>query len=164
MKNLYIEIKWALLFTTVSILWMFLEKASGLHDQYIDYQMYLTKIFAIPAILMMYLALKEKKNRNYQGQMSYKQGFISGCILAVMIGVLSPLYLWISLTIISPHYFETAISHSVETGYFKSVAEAEGYFNFNNYLIEGSLMSVVMGVVTTAIIMIFLKKKTQKPL
>jgi hypothetical protein len=74
MKNLKTEIKWAIIFTVVGLLWMVLEKVSGLHDQYIDYHLYLTNLFAIPAIVMMVMALKEKKRKDYRGFMTYKQG------------------------------------------------------------------------------------------
>ena len=60
MKNIKIEVKWALIFSIVGLLWMVLEKISGLHGRYIDYHLYLTNLFAIPAITMMVLALKDK--------------------------------------------------------------------------------------------------------
>jgi len=35
------EIKWALWFTGMTLLWMVLEKLAGLHGRYIDYHLYL---------------------------------------------------------------------------------------------------------------------------
>lgn len=64
MKNLKIEIKWAIYFAVMSLVWMLLEKWSGLHGKYIDYHLYLTNLFAIPAILFMVLALKDKKRKH----------------------------------------------------------------------------------------------------
>ncbi|MFN8257850.1 MAG: hypothetical protein U0W24_19290 [Bacteroidales bacterium] len=61
MKSIKIEIKWAIIFSVVALLWMVLEKLCGLHDKYIDYHLYLTNLFAIPAIVTMVLALKDKK-------------------------------------------------------------------------------------------------------
>jgi hypothetical protein len=40
-----IEIKWALIMIVSSLLWMVLERAVGLHDVYLDKQMYLTNLF-----------------------------------------------------------------------------------------------------------------------
>jgi len=34
----------------MSLVWMLLEKLTGLHGKYIDYHLYLTNVFAIPAI------------------------------------------------------------------------------------------------------------------
>lgn len=162
MKNVKIEIKWALIFTVVTLLWMLLEKLVGLHGQYIDYHIYLTNLFAIPAIIMMVLALKDKKKNFYEGHMSYKQGFIAGLILSLFIALLSPVAQWITTYIITPEYFPNVIQRSVELGYFESTEAAEDNFNYANYAIQGTIGALVMGVLTTAIAMIFLKTKNNK--
>ncbi|CAH0336048.1 hypothetical protein FVB9288_01720 [Flavobacterium sp. CECT 9288] len=159
MKKLKIEIKWAILFSIMTLLWMVLEKLSGLHSTYIDYHFYLTNLFAIPAIVFMVLALQEKKKVYYGGQMSYKQGLISGIILSVIIALLSPLTQWIISYVISPEYFPNVIKRSVEIGYFKSIAEAEANFNYPNYAKQGAIGALIMGIVTTAIAMIFIRSK-----
>lgn len=162
MKTRTIEIKWAIIFSVVGLLWMLLEKLTGLHSTHIDKHMYLTNLFAIPAIIMMVLALKDKKRNFYKGQMSYKQGFVSGLIISVFIALLSPLTQWITSTIITPEYFPNVIAYSVETGYHKSVAEAEAYFNLKNYIIQSSIGALIMGIITTAVIMVFLQTKSKK--
>lgn len=159
MKNPTTEIKWAIIFTIVVLLWMVLEKISGLHDQYIDYHLYLTNLFAIPAIIMMVMALKEKKRKDYQGRMTYKQGFISGLILSVFIAVLSPLAQYITSYYITPDYFPNVIKRSVELGYYADTTAAEANFNYQNYTIQGAIGALVMGIITTAIAMIFIRTK-----
>jgi len=72
MKNLKIEIKWAIIFSVIGLLWMFLEKLVILHSTHIDKHMYLTNLYVIPAIIVMVLALKDKKKNFYAGQMTYK--------------------------------------------------------------------------------------------
>ena len=155
MKNIKIEIKWAIIFIIMSLLWMVLEKLFGLHGKYIDYHLYLTNLFAIPAIWVMVLALKDKKKKFYNGNMSYKQGLISGIIISVIIALISPLTQWIISYVITPEYFPNVIKRSVEIGYFKTTAEAEANFNYQNYAIQSSVFALIMGVVTTAIAMIF---------
>src|SRR5690606_40686958 len=118
MKNIKIEIKWAFIFALISLVWMLLEKLSGLHGEHIDYHMYLTNLFAIPAIVTMILALKDKKKNYYNGQMSFKEGLISGTIISVIIAVLSPITQWITSYVISPEYFPNVIKRSVELGYY----------------------------------------------
>lgn len=159
MKKLKVEIKWAILFSIMTLVWMVLEKLSGLHSNYIDYHLYLTNLFAIPAIWFMVMALQEKKKVYYDGQMSFKQGFISGLILSVIIALLSPLTQWIISYVISPEYFPNVIKRSVEIGYFKSTAEAEANFNYSNYAKQGAIGALIMGIVTTAIAMIFIRSK-----
>ncbi len=161
MKNIKIEIKWAVIFSIVGLLWMFLEKITGLHGKNIDYQMYLTNLFAIPAIIVMVMALKEKKKNFYDGQISYKQGLISGIILSVIIALISPFTQWITSYIISPEYFPNVIKRSVELGFYKTTTEAEANFNYKNYAIQVAIGALVMGIVTTAIAMIFIRTKNK---
>lgn len=160
MKKNVIELKWALIFTLVGLLWMVLEKWSGLHGKYIDYHLYLTNLFAIPAIWMMVAALKEKKNVFYSGKMSYMQGFWSGLLLTVFIAILSPLAQWVTTYVITPEYFPNVIKRSVELGYFESTEEAQAQFNFGNYARQGLIGALVMGIVTTAVAMLFIQTRT----
>src|SRR5690606_19895203 len=111
------------------------EKLSGLHSTHIDYHMYLTNLFAIPAIIVMVLALKDKKKKFYNGTMSYKQGLISGVILSFFIALLTPLTQWITTYVISPEYFPNVIKRSVEIGYYSTTEEAQKNFNYKNYAI-----------------------------
>ena len=139
-----------------------LEKLCGLHGTYIDYHLYLTNLFAIPAIWFMVLALKDKKKNFYEGQITYSQGLISGIILSAFIALLSPLTQWITSYIITPEYFPNVIKRSVELGYYSSTAEAESQFNFKNYAVNSTIFAFVFGVVTTAIAMIFIRTKSAK--
>ena len=159
MTSLKIEVKWALIFSAVGLLWMVLEKASGLHSTYLDYHMYLTNLFAIPAIWMMVASLRDKNKNYYNGEMSYKSGLLSGIILSAFIAILSPLTQYITSYIISPEYFPNVIKRSVEIGYYSTTAKAEAQFNFKNYAIQGSIFAFIIGVLTTAIAMIFIRTK-----
>ncbi|MGE8377522.1 MAG: DUF4199 domain-containing protein [Sphingobacterium sp.] len=159
MKNIKIEIKWAIFFTLMTLVWMLLEKICGLHGKYIDYHRYLTNLFAIPAILFMVLALKDKKTNFYHGNISYIQGLISGLVLSVIIALLSPLTQWIISYVITPEYFPNVIKRSVEIGYYKTTAEAEANFNYKNYAINSTIFAFIFGAVTTAIAMIFIRTK-----
>lgn len=159
MNKIKIEIKWAVIFSIITLLWMFLEKISGLHSQFIEYHMFLTNLFAIPAIIMMVMALNDKKRNSYGGIISYKQGFISGIIISVFIALLSPFTQWIIAFKISPEYFPNIIKYSVELGHFSSTIEAEAYFNYESYAMQAAIGALVMGILTSAIAMIFIRTK-----
>ena len=159
MEKIKIEIKWALLFSLMTLLWMLLEKLTGLHDRYIDYHMYLTNLYAIPAIWVMVLALKDKKKSYYHGQITYLQGLNSGIILSLMIALMSPITQWITSYVITPEYFPNVIKRSVEIGYFKTTAEAEANFNYPNYAKQGAVGALIMGLLTVSIAMIFIRTR-----
>jgi hypothetical protein len=162
MGTIKIETKWAIIFSAMVLLWMLLEKLTGLHSTNIDYQMYLTNLFAIPAIWVMVLALKDKKKNYYNEQISYKQGLISGIILSLIIALISPLTQWITSYIISPEYFPNVIKRSVELGYYNTTEEAQANFNYKNYAVQGAFGALIMGILTTAIAMIFIRTKANK--
>ncbi|HLT06459.1 MAG TPA: DUF4199 domain-containing protein, partial [Cyclobacteriaceae bacterium] len=84
---------------------------------------------------------------------------VSGIILSAFIALISPLTQWITSFVISPEYFPNVIKRSVELGYYKSTAEAEAQFNYPNYAIQGAIGAFVMGTITTAIAMIFIRSK-----
>lgn len=138
---------------------MLLEKLSGLHGKYIDYHMYLTNLFAIPAIVVYVLALKDKKKNFYGGQITYKNGFVSGLILTLIITLASPLTQWVISYVISPEYFPNVIKRSVELGYYENTAAAEAFFNYRNYAVQSVIGALVMGLLTTLIVMLFIRSK-----
>jgi len=162
MNRIKIELKWAIIFSLVSILWMVLEKMFGLHSKYIDYHMYITNLFAIPAIYIMVLALIEKKSKFYKNDFKYVQGLISGILLSTFISFLSPITQWITFCYITPEYFPNIIKRSVELGYYATTELAKENFNIQSYIIQGIIGSLVMGVATSAISMIFIRTKSSK--
>jgi hypothetical protein len=158
MKNIKIEIKWAIIFAIMTLLWMVLEKAVGLHDGHIDKHVIYTNFIAVPAIAVYVFGLLDKRKNFYHGKMTYLQSFISGMIITAFVTVLSPLTQYITSTFITPDYFQNAIAFGVSSG--KTTQEAaEAYFNLENYIIQGLIGAPIMGLLTTAIVSIFTQKK-----
>lgn len=160
MKNMKIEIKWAVIFVLMTLAWMLLEKITGLHSNNIDKHLVYTNFIAIPAISVYVFALLDKRKNFYNNVMNYKQGFISGTIITVIVTIFSPMTQWITSYLITPEYFPNVIEYSVKTGYYKTVEEATAFFNFKNYVIQGLIGAPVMGLTTTAIVAIFTRKKS----
>ena len=135
------------------------EKLVGLHDEHIEQHMYYTNLIALPAIFIYYLALKEKKQKDYQGKMSYKQGFINGLLISLIVAFLSPLSQYITTTYITPQYFSTIIEYSVESGQMDSRAAAEAYFNLKNYILQSVIGALLMGLITSALVALLVRTK-----
>lgn len=157
MKKYSIEFKWAFIFILATLVWMMIEKAAGLHDEHIDKHAIYTSIFAIPAIAIYVLALLEKRKKDFGGTMSWKQGFLSGMIITLVVTFLNPLVQWLIHSLITPEFFQNAIEHSVESGAL-SRPEAEAYFTVGGYIIQGMLGAFVLGVLTSAAVAFFVKK------
>ncbi len=157
MKNYKIEIKWGLIFVAMLLVWMVLEKVTGLHGEYIDKHYIYTNFIAFPAIAIYYFALQDKRKNFYNGIMSYKQGFISGVVITIIVTLFVPLTQYIISEIISPEYFQNVIAYTVSEG-LQSQAEAENYFNMQSYIMQGLIGTPVMGIITTALVAIFTRK------
>ncbi|MET6989424.1 DUF4199 domain-containing protein [Sediminicola arcticus] len=158
MKKYSLEIKWGIIFAISSLVWVYFEKVMGWHDELIAQQLIYTNLFAIVAIAIFVLALKEKRKKDLGGKMSWKQGFIGGIIISIVVAILTPLTQYIGSMWIAPDFFPNIISYMVETGKMTQ-AGAENYFNLKSYMIQGTFGALTMGVVTSAVVALFLKKQ-----
>jgi hypothetical protein len=157
MKKLKIEIKWALIFVTMQLSWMLMEKLTGLHETHIDKHAFFTNGVAILAFLIYALALLDKRKNHYHGKMTYLQGFVTGIWITLIVTLLTPITQYITSYWISPEFFNNMIAFSVSQGKM-SQEKAESFFNFNSYLLQSTLFGPVAGIVTSAIVAIFTRK------
>ncbi|WP_339647457.1 DUF4199 domain-containing protein [uncultured Salegentibacter sp.] len=158
MKNYQIEIKWGVIFFAASLLWMYFEKLMGWHDVLIAKHAIYTNFFGLIAIAIYFFAIHHKRKNFFRGKMSWRQGFVSGVILSIVIALLSPIGQLITHYLISPEYFENAIESSVERNAMKQ-EDAEAYFNLSSYIVQSIAGALMMGVVTSAIVALVLRKK-----
>jgi len=153
------EIRWGIIFSLVMLLWLWLEQLVGLHGPYIAHHATYTNFFAIPAILIYVLALRQKKRRDYNGVMSWKQGVVAGLLIALVVVLLSPLVQWLFHTIISPDYFSNVQAYAVSQQ-MMTPQEAADYFNLASYILQSVMGAAVMGTLTSVIVAFFLRSKT----
>ncbi|NBC65313.1 MAG: DUF4199 family protein [Bacteroidetes bacterium] len=158
MKKYTTEIKWGLIFTIVTLLWMVFERMMGWHGENIARHATMTNLFAIPAIVVYVIALLDKRKNDLGGIMTWGQGFISGLIITLVVVVLSPIAQYLTHTIISPEYFANVIEYAVSEAQMTR-EEAEGYFSLNNYMMQSAIGGLIMGIITSAVVAFFVKKK-----
>lgn len=158
MKKIAIEIKWGIRFTIIGLIWMYLEKALGWHDALIGKHPIYTMSFSIVAIVIFVYALRDKKQHFFNNDMDWKQGFLSGCIVSLVVTLLSPISQVITNQVISPDYFQNAIDYAVENKKM-SLETAKAYFNLSSYIFQAAFGGLSMGIVTSAIVAYFVKSK-----
>ncbi|MCF7796625.1 MAG: DUF4199 domain-containing protein [Lentisphaeria bacterium] len=158
MQKYKTELKWGVIFMVTSLVWMLLERLVGLHGAHIDKHATYTNLFAIPAIAIYVLALLDKRKRDLDGKMSYKEGVITGFIVTAVVAILSPLAQWLTAVVITPGYFPAIIEYTVSRGEM-SRAAAEEYFNLSSYIWMGFIGAVGMGVVTSLVVAAFTRKQ-----
>lgn len=159
MKNIKIEVKWALIFILTSLAWMGLEKALGWHDEKIADHATLTNIFAIPAIAIYVFALLDKRKNYYHGRMTYKKGFLAGLIITFIVALFSPITQYITSTLITQDYFSNVIEYAVSSGTMTQ-PDAEAFFNLKSYMVQSVIGAAIMGIITSAVVALFAQTKT----
>ncbi|MCH2489659.1 MAG: DUF4199 domain-containing protein [Flavobacteriales bacterium] len=158
MKKIYIELKWAVIFTITMLSWMLLEKTLGWHEEQIADHWWLTLLFMPFAVFIYILALREKRRRAYNRKLTWVQGFLAGLIMSVFVALLSPIAQYITHNYITPEYFNNVIEYSV-TNELMTRTKANAYFNIENYMWQSAFGALGMGIVTAAIVAIFLRRK-----
>jgi hypothetical protein len=154
-------LKWGFLFFLSGLAWMVLEKSLGWHDRLIEQHATYTLLYAPLAIFIYVAALWEKKKKTYRGRMTFLQGLLSGLVITLVVVLLTPLSQYISHSLISPDYFPNIIQLTVNTGKM-TLQEAEAYFNLMNYTTMSVFFAAGMGIMTTVVVMIFMKSIPQK--
>lgn len=158
MKKYAVELTWGVIFIFVLLIWMFGEKAFGLHSANIEDHSFYTGFFAAVALAIYALAIWEKRRQYYHGKMTWKQGFLTGFIMTLVIVILTPAAQFVISRYISPEYFRNMINYSVETNRM-SRQEAEAYFSLKNYILQSTAWAFMSGTVTSALVALLLRKK-----
>jgi hypothetical protein len=160
MKKLKIEIKYAVISSCAIVIWMILEKITGFHDSNIHIQPIVTNFYGVVGIILYYLALKEKKVKYYGGDMTWAQGFLSGIYLSTFLAVLSPLYNSIIFNVISHDFFENMVKQFDQQEESKIVEATRSFYNLKSIIFQSCLDSLSFGILTAAILSLFLGKKS----
>lgn len=162
MKKFRIEFKWAIIFTVVFLLWMYFEKMVGWHDELIGKQAVYTNIFGILAIVIYVLALREKRDIYFNGIMDWKQGFISGAILSVIIAAFTPISQYLVHSFISPDFFKNIINFRLENSQLEQ-SFIENYYTLSTFIFQAAFYALSYGIVTAGIVAWFVKKEPKNP-
>jgi len=156
------EIRWGFQFAIALIIWAILEKTIGLYDEMIaSYALY-TNLFAVIAIALYIMAMREKKYKFYDGKMTWRQGFVSGVYLTVVITVLTPICQVIIHKFVAPEFLPNLVDYKVNSGYLDRKS-AETYFNLESAIYQSCQFTLSMGIVTAAAVAYFMKTKNYQP-
>lgn len=158
MKKIYIELKWAVIFSITLLCWILFEKTMGWNEEQFEDFWWLTLFFAPFAILMYLLALREKRRRVFGGEMTWIQGFISGVIISVFAALLSPLTEYVAYNFFTPDYFNTIAESSV-TNDLMARTKMNNLFHINNYRWQSAFGLFGFGVLNSVIAAFFVRKK-----
>lgn len=158
------ELRYAFYIVALSFIWLMLEYLAGLHDRYISLHPFVT-LFAllIPAIFY-FIALKRKRDLDYDGYFTFWQGTKSGMMLTLILAVLMIPMQWIFHNLINPTFFDRMIEHSVDRSIVRgkdgtlAQREAMEYFNLMSYIVQSVIGIIVIGTVLTVVYTMILSR------
>lgn len=155
-----IEIKYGIIFSLASLVWVSMEYVLGLHSTFIELHPMVSPLFATVAITVMYLGMSARK-KAMGGQVTYFEIFMSGLYISIVVVLLSPIPLYIFNTHINPDFFESMTNLAVNQGKMP-LEQAQEYFSYMGYVKQSIVGGLVMGVITSAIVALFLRSKPKK--
>ncbi len=158
MEKFKIEFKWASLFTGINLIWIYIEKYLGLHDEHIDYHSIVSLVMLLPLSFCIFMSLKQKREEYYKGEMTWQKAFLSGSLLSLLVAGLSPGPIYVMSQYVSPEFFDIAQNASAERGVSKELTKQ--LFNLNTYISQAIMFYLAFGVMISAIVGLIIRKQT----
>ena len=159
MEKFKIEFKWASIFTAINLVWIYIEKYLGLHDEYIDYHSIVGLVMILPLIFVIYMSLKQKKHEYYKGEMTWQKAFASGALLSLLIAGLSPGPIYVMSEFVSPDFFEIILSKGISKGIPEEFANQ--LYNLDAYIKNAIFFYLAFGIMISAVVGLVIKKRSE---
>ncbi|UYW02430.1 DUF4199 domain-containing protein [Flavobacterium agricola] len=161
MNKFSILIKWAIRFTFVAILWTYLEKLLGYHDDKISSLFSFGLIFGIVYFITYYLTLAEIYSKVYNNKITYKSAFINLAALSILIAFLSPFPHMVMENYISPDFYNNAMA-MYEGKSEDAIANAQQFYSITSRVVNGIQNALSIGILFAAIMPLFFINRKDK--
>ncbi len=160
MKNRLTEIKWGVVWPTSVFLFLCFEFFAGLQEPpHLEWGMWIDMLGGLVLPLLVFgLGLRQKRDQDLEGRMSWQEGFRSGLLITLISLPLSVLLVWAFLTFVNPHFFRTMIEYGLAMGY-DGEAHIRAYFSMKPYLTQTAISTLLLGVILSAVFAFLFKTK-----
>ena len=167
------EIKYGIITGLIICLWHLIEYFLGFHSYKMHIGEYTTYFVVIIPFITLYLGIKEKRDKIYNGRISLRQGVRTGLMISLIGTVIVAVYLIIYFNSINPNFLDLSIA------YQKSKLMSRGrtaeeittemdrlkfMFNFVNQLLFGIIGLVTSGFIISFALSMLLKKNHNRTL
>jgi hypothetical protein len=136
---------------------VYFEKYLGYHDTNVSSQPIFSFWLMVPQALIYIVAIRQKRERYYGGEITWQKAFISGVVLSAIIAGLSPAAVYLMTEFISPEFMSNIVEVRAEQGVPREGLEQ--IYNLNTMLRDAIFNNLATGVFFSAIIALFLKNK-----
>ena len=156
-----IEILWAVVYFICSVLWIYFEKSMGWHGPELDKHAAFSNLFAVPAIFIYWSALRHKRAKFFKGAVTWKELFLTGMRLTLLIMVLMPFVQILFHKYFSPDYFSNMIEFSVNIEN-RDRAKMEHFFTLSNFIFLAMKDALIWGTVMSVLLATVMRKKQRE--
>ena len=113
--------------------------------------------------------MKEKRDREYAGKISFVQALKSGLVVTAIMSLLGPIMVFVYVSAINPLFFSTMLAHSkvmIEglnisvVDKEKMIEESTRNFSTSSYVIQSFIGSLIMGAVLSLLTAALMKRNT----
>ncbi len=155
-----VTITYGIIYALASLLWISMEYALGFQTKYADIQPFVTLLFLIPAVYILYRGMKSHRVivHERQAPFNYFMAFMSGFNITVIATLLSPVVSYIFHSYINPEFFDTMIRESVSSMRMTEDM-AKAYFNQQSYIQQSIVGGLISGSIISAVLAMFMRDK-----
>jgi uncharacterized membrane protein len=161
------EMKYGVIIALISAVWVIAQDLVGLHDRYIEYQTTVGWLSFIIPIAGLFFAIKDKRDKEFEGVISYGRCLKTGMLTSVVSGTIGAVFQLIFLNFINPGFLGTMKDYQrqsmLDNGMpAEQVDMAIGMMEFTMSPVFFTIMAfvgaVVGGLLISLILGAFLKK------
>jgi hypothetical protein len=159
-----LEIKYALLISVFTLIWIAFEQLLGLQDEYVEWHKIVTNFSLIIPIIGIWLALKDFKMAKIS-KYNFQKGFGIGFRITILNTILIIPIIYIFYTFINPEWPNTMMNkakmEALEKGLdpIKAIEEARLYFSLKYYLIQSVVGTLIFGTLISSVIAFMIKNR-----
>jgi membrane protease YdiL (CAAX protease family) len=165
------EIKYALLSAIALVIWVSAEHLLGFNTTKMEIGQYTRPIIAIAAFVFLFFGIREKKNKEFNGQLTFMQGLKTAFFISLFYALLQGIWFAIYGQVINPDYAALSLQFKekqlIAEGKTPQITDelAMTKMIFGNALLQFAFFifsTTIVDTVAGAIMTLFLKTKKVK--
>jgi hypothetical protein len=167
-----LEIRNGIILAFCGFLWLLMENALGLHQQYLGIQPFVFWMIILLPLGIIYLSLKHRRDKLQAGSITFIEALKSSLTLSGIASIMAPLFVWLYVSVVNPAYLvirkDAELKQLSETNLNEATflirkSEIEQHFTTLSYLFSAFVFSLAVCVVLSLIISVLIRKKPLLP-
>ena len=162
------ESKYGLIIGLAGFTWLLAEFIIGFHGKLADYHGYSSLTAVAINIIGITLSIREKRNKEFDGKISFGQGMWTGLITSIIAGLVGIVGIVIYFQLVNPDFTKDMMAHAQQAvGHdhhdpkeiMETAVSSMVYYSMNWFIIQKFFGAIISGVIISSLASVFLKKK-----